>query len=62
ARPLSVSLELARLLACAPVVNDDPYRVDDLLSNLTDLLAHASAGTLDFAPDPGFLLLLGTDR
>ncbi len=61
-RPLSASLALARLLACSPVVNDDPYRVDDLLSNLTGLLAHASVGTLDFAPDPGFLLLLGTDH
>lgn len=61
-RPLSGSLALARLLVCAPVVNEDPYRVDGLLRNLTGLLAQVRAGTLDFAPDPGFLLLLVTDH
>ena len=61
-RPMSGSLALARLLACAPVVSEDPYGVDKLLGNLLDLLAHAGAGTLDFARDAGFLSLLETDR
>jgi len=56
------ALALARLLVCAPVVNEDPFRVDGLLHNLTNLLGHASAETLDFARDPGFLSLLETDR
>lgn len=61
-RPMSGTLALARLLVCAPVVNEDPFRVDGLLHNLTNLLGHASAETLDFARDPGFLSLLDPDH
>jgi hypothetical protein len=60
-RPMSRSLALARLLACAPVVNEDPFRVDNLLCNLIQLITHMDMGTLDFARDAGFLSLLETD-
>jgi hypothetical protein len=59
---LPAAVALARLLACAPTINEDPYRLDDLLHNLTHLLTQVGAGSLDFARDAGFLPLLGSYR
>ena len=56
--PMPESVALARLLTCAPIVNEDPYRVEGLLHNLTNLLANTGVATLQFAPDAGFLSLL----
>jgi hypothetical protein len=56
--PMSESVALARLLSCSPIVNEDPYRVEGLLHNLTNLLAKTGVATLHFAPDAGFLSLL----
>lgn len=61
-RPLPNAVALGRLLASAPTVNEDPYRLNDLLRNLTDLLTQVGAGSLHFARDAGFLPLLGTYR
>lgn len=57
-RPMLEALALARLLACTPIVNEDPYRVGDALRNLKSLVTCAGARALDFAPDAGFLALL----
>lgn len=57
-RPFSAATALARLLVCAPVVNEDPYRVDDVLRNLSDLVERVGVDALHFALDPGFLALL----
>ena len=60
-RPMPESVALARLLSCAPIVNEDPFRVENLLGNLTNLLANNGVATLHFAPDAGFLSLLEPD-
>lgn len=59
-RGLSGSLALARLVACAPVANDDPYRTGRLLDNLDCLLRSVGVSTLRFAREPGFLSLLAS--
>lgn len=56
--PMSRAQALGRLLACTPILNEDPYRVDLALANLTTLTAWRAPDILDFAPDPGFLHLL----
>jgi hypothetical protein len=60
-RPVPESVALARLLSCAPIVNEDPFRVETLLGNLTNLIANTGVATLHFAPDAGFLSLLEPD-
>lgn len=56
--PLSRGQALGRLLACTPILNEDPYRVGLALTNLTALTAWRAPDILDFATDPGFLHLL----
>jgi hypothetical protein len=45
-RPLRGAQALALLIACAPVVNQDPFRRDELLAALAGLLAMARAPAL----------------
>jgi hypothetical protein len=61
-RDLPPAAALARLLSCAPIVNEDPYRVERLLGNLAGLVATCGAATLEFAPDEGFLSLFEAER
>lgn len=56
--PLSRGQALGRLLACTPILNEDPHRVAEALTNLTNLVAWRTPDILDFAPDPSFLRLL----
>lgn len=62
--PLSLALATARLLACAPVVNMDPYRRDQVLAVVQRLLAALPMHVLAFRRDEPFdavaNLLLGT--
>jgi hypothetical protein len=60
-REISMASLLARLLACAPVINEDPFRIEQLMDSLSSLVQATGKGTLRFARDPGFLGLLHTD-
>jgi len=57
-RPMGDALALARLTACAPVVNQDPFRGDRLWRNLGDLIAAVGVEELHFARDTGVFDLL----
>jgi hypothetical protein len=54
----SKAVLLARLLGCAPLLNEDPFRVTQALSTLNALVLALGRGTLQFARDEGFLGLL----
>ena len=54
----SKAVLLARLLSCAPLLNEDPFRVDQALVTLNTLVLALGRGTLQFARDEGFLGLL----
>ncbi len=54
----SKALLLAHLLSCAPLLNEDPFRVDQALATLNALVLALGRGTLRFARDEGFLGLL----
>ena len=54
----SKAILLARLLSCAPLLNEDPFRVDQALVTLNALVLALGRGTLQFARDDGFLGLL----
>lgn len=56
--PLEAAPALAALLANAPFLNSDPWRLDLVSENLTGLLARVPLETLAFRPDPGFWPLL----
>ncbi len=45
---------LASLIACAPYVNNDPYRAGELFSNLKSLIRELSVRSLTFTRDSGF--------
>lgn len=60
-RPLGKALTTARSLVCAPVVNEDPFRLERLLENLGHLIDMVGMRTLCFARAPGFLDLLVND-
>lgn len=59
---LSPARAVAALLACAPFVNQNPYRQDALLHALTSLLTKIPAFTLQFAPNAQFWDLLNGRR
>lgn len=46
--PLPAARAVAALLSCAPFVNQDPYRVDDLTERLERLASDLPVGTLAF--------------
>lgn len=56
--PQGRTQSLAALLASMPFVNDDPYRLDELLGVLDRLLAAVPCHRLWFRRDPGFWSLL----
>lgn len=57
-RPLSPAELIARLLACAPILNDDPFHSGQLLDTLADLVRTHGRGALRFAREAGFVRLL----
>lgn len=56
--PLSGSQAVAALVASAPYVNVDPFRVNDVMATLTALVRAVPCYALTFARDPGFWRLL----
>jgi hypothetical protein len=55
---LSPASAIARLLGSSPVVNQDPFRCDLLLSILSHLQSRVPVRQLTFSRDPGFLRVL----
>lgn len=56
--PLSTSKAVAMLIACSPFVNSDPHRLDDLISNLEQLVASVPTQDLHFSLGGTFWRLL----
>ena len=56
--PLARPQALAALVGSAPYVNQDPYRVQDLMALLESLLRAVDCHDLTFRKDPGFWPLL----
>ena len=56
--PLTKAQTLALLLACAPFVNCDPYRQDDLIEVLQTIMGVVESHCLRFRKDPDFWDLL----
>ena len=60
--PLARPQALAALVGSAPYVNQDPYRVLDLMTALESLLRAVGSYDLTFRQDPGFWPLLAAAR
>ncbi len=58
-QPLSPAAAVAALLGCAPFVNQNPYRRDELIDRLLALNARLPVQALTFARDDRFWNLLG---
>lgn len=56
--PWSRGQAVAKALGCSPVVNDDPYRTDPLLSALEMMMASVPTRQLEFSLDGGALDLV----
>ena len=50
-RPLKPALAVAALLGCAPYVNANPHRQNQLLARLEEICAHRPVEVLTFAPN-----------
>ena len=56
--PTSAGERVARVLACAPFLNVDPYRLEAVLGVIDDLLAYVPIRVLSFRRDQGFEVLI----
>lgn len=56
---ISPASALAALIACAPFVNADPFRHDQLVENLAKLIGKVPVKKLHFSIEDGFWDLLG---
>ncbi len=61
-QPMSFAQTLALIARCAPYVNNDPYRREQLLGNLERLLRTVSTHVLTFSLAGGFQRLLENSR
>lgn len=61
-RELRPAAAVAALLGCAPFVNLNPFRYDELVQKLQELNAQLPVGVLTFAPDTPFWELLDGHR
>lgn len=59
--PLPAGRAVAALLSCAPFVNQDPHRADQLTSRLERLVSERPVGTLAFDLSGDFWTALGED-
>jgi hypothetical protein len=59
-RALRPAAAVAALLECAPFVNRNPYRYDQLVNVLADLHARLPVRVLTFPPDERTWELLGS--
>ena len=59
-RVLRPAAAIAALIECAPFVNRNPFRYDQLIQNFERLHARLNMRTLTFAIDRTFLRLLDT--
>lgn len=64
--PMSAALQLARLLACAPVVNVDPHKLDCLTDSCSRILSRLPMSVLNFRRAENFArvrqLILDSNR
>ena len=60
--PMSRARAVAALLGCAPFVNRNPFRYDELVRKLQDLNARLPVRVLTFSPEPSLWGLLDGQR